>query len=246
MDAAFCAKTLGELKDAMAEVKDNECQKLKATGLASDAAFRWLEQALGLTRVHMEQLCVELRESVAVAAKRAAALALKAPSFLEEANFRAVLAKLSTRMAEEGKGLKKLSADLCATASQLPESLSQRATFLQEGKASENLANLLATQVTLYACVTMLRASAIGAKGEPGKKAAASLQSLMYTLLTQDLRITPCSNLLPDEGFEALWEEAVAAAALMIEAIKYVQYGLIQYKKGGKQIIDIVSYYYSF
>ena len=197
----------------MVQAQGSKCEKLEATGLVSSIAFSWVDQALSLMRAQMEHCCAELSDSVRAGMKRAAALALKVPSFGQEGSFRAVLSKLSTRMAEEGKALKKLALELSATATELPEALSQRATILQQAKRSENLASLLTTHVTLYACVTLLRSPSIGTKGEPGKKAAASLQSPMYTLLSQDLRATPPSNLLPGEAFEALWEEAATAAA---------------------------------
>ena len=61
VDAAQGAKSVRELNDGSQRQRVPEAV---SAGWASDPAFGWLEQALGLTRVHMEQLCADLRESV--------------------------------------------------------------------------------------------------------------------------------------------------------------------------------------
>ena len=211
MDCVTLLQRLKDLKVSAEKVQASSCKMLTATLLVSDEAHAWLDQALKFAAVQLSKLCNDFVTSLDQADAAASSLALKVPNFKDEASFRELLGKLSSQMAQQGKTLAKHASELRAAALELPEALSEREDFLAQAKTSAGLARLLTVFVTLFACVTVLRSPSMGTKTDAGKKVAKNLESLLYTLLAEDLRPAPPCDALEDATLTDFWDEAKAA-----------------------------------
>ena len=207
MEHVAVLQSLQDLKTVMVE-EQSECDNLKATGLVSDAAFDWADRASGLLAIKVNSICNDHAGCLDTAVRAASGLVLKVPEFKQEGHYRETLGKLSQKMAGDAKKLSVMADEFRIASLSLPTDCSERDGYLQKAKIARGVSQLMTTHVTLFACVTMLRNPALNTKGELGKKAAKQLESLVYTLLSQDLRVTPPCDGLPDAALVNLWEEA--------------------------------------
>ena len=215
-DVVICLKRFQDLTSAMDEVSDSACEKLKATNLSGGAARSWVAQAVNLLILKLKGLCAAHHEALQRTTQTAARLVSKVPNFGEEAHYREVLGKLSQQMAADAKTLSSMAALMRTSSLQLSLKCSVREGFLHQANISAALSQLMTTCVTLFACLTLVRSPILGSKTETAKKTAKQVESLLYTLLSQDLPATPVSDVLPDSALETFWAEAVEAVSASV------------------------------